>query len=104
AHTEGTVSISQVSDTEFEIRLTDFTTGHSDDLRLYLSPGTLERHPEGHYYVTGEDQYELPGTIDPTTMEQVFRYELGYFPPVPVHVFTVYDYAGFTAFGSAALS
>jgi hypothetical protein len=103
APTEGTVSISQTSDKEFEIKLTDFSTGAGDDLRIWLSPGALEKDAGGHFSVAGERQYELPGKIDATQTDQVFVFPLTSFPQETVRSFTVYDYANRTAFGSATL-
>jgi hypothetical protein len=103
APTAGTVSISQISDREFEIKLAGFSTGDGEDLRIWLSPGTLEKDAEGHTYVTGDRQHELPGKIDSGQGDQVFVFPLPNFPKEDIRSFTVYDYANRIALGSAAL-
>jgi len=103
AETTGTVTIAATSDTEFTITLSNFSTGAGDDLRLWLSEGELTLGADGAYYVDGDAQLELGGTIDPTDPEQSFVFPITALSDWDIRSFTVYDYPGRTAFGSAAL-
>ena len=98
------MTISRASENEFEITLTGFSTGPGDDLRLNLSPGSLEKKADGYFSVTDNMQYELPGKIDPASTNQTFVFAIPSFPMDTIRSFTVYDYANRTAFGSAALN
>jgi hypothetical protein len=103
AETTGTVTISATSDTEFTIALSNFSTDAGDDLRLWLSEGELVQGDDGFYYVAGDAQLELAGTIDPSDLEQSFVFPISALSDWDVRAFTVYDYANRTALGSAAL-
>jgi hypothetical protein len=102
ATTTGTVTIASISDDEFSITLTNFSTGPGDDLRLRLSPGELVQGSDGFYYVDGST-LELPGNVDPNLASQTFVYNASALAFGEFRSFTVYDYASLVAFGSAAL-
>ncbi|CAN5235004.1 hypothetical protein BH09ACT5_BH09ACT5_10870 [soil metagenome] len=103
ATTGGTVELAAISDKEFTLTLTGFSTGPGDDLRLHLSTGELVQGADGFYYVDDGNVLEVEGKVEPDAPTQTFTFPLDYLDFGDFRSLTIYDYANLTALGSAAL-
>jgi hypothetical protein len=102
--TVGAVEIAQRADGSVWMTLTDFRTGPSPDLRIYLNDGALIKNSDGHWTVDGSSRYVVSGAV--TNSEGIQEFEVRGSDLLPrIHSVTVMDYSApdFLHFGSAGL-
>ena len=102
ANTTGTAAI-RVTGSGAVLELQDFATENSEDLRVFLSPGTLSPTANGELTLTSTEMYEL-GDLNCSTGDQM--YDIGserWANTPPIGSVVIYDYQARVAYGTANL-
>ncbi|WP_441790466.1 DM13 domain-containing protein [Leifsonia sp. YAF41] len=101
--TAGEVEIARRSDGTVWATLTNFSTGSSPNLRLYLNEGALVKNADGAWSAESGAGYDIAANIGPSGSQQ-FEIPGSYGMP-EIHSVTVFDFTApdFYHFGSAPL-
>jgi hypothetical protein len=101
--TVGTVDIVRRADGTVWLTLTDFSTGTSPDLRLYLNEGAVLKNSDGMWTTDVGLNYEMDETVASDGTQEFEVTGAKYL--TPIHSVSVMDYSApdFNTYGSAPL-